>query len=87
MSTSTPATHTGAAATAPAGYGLAVTPSDSTVLPFCRALYIGGGGNLTVRDINDTVLYSNVQAGSILPIQVDQVRATGTTATNIVALY
>jgi hypothetical protein len=87
MSTSTPAVHTGAAATAPAGYGVAVTPSDSTVLPMTRALYVGTAGNVRVDDINDTVTYTNVQAGSILPVQVSRVRATGTTASNIVALY
>jgi hypothetical protein len=87
MSTSTPATHTGAAATAPAGYGVAVTPSDSVVIPMTRALYVGVGGNVRVTDINDNVTYANVPSGSILPVQVSKVFATSTTATSIVALY
>lgn len=87
MSTTTPATHTGAAATAPAGYGVAVTPSDSVVIQMTRALYVGVGGNIRVTDINDNVTYVNVPSGSILPIQVSKVLATSTTATNIVALY
>jgi hypothetical protein len=87
MSTSTPATHTGAAATAPAGYGVAVTPSDSVVIPMTRALYVGVGGNIRVTDINGDVTYANVPAGSILPIQVSRVFATSTTASSIVALY
>ena len=87
MSTSTPATHTGAAATAPAGYGVAVTPSDSVVIPMTRALYVGVGGNIRVTDINDNVTYANVPSGSILPVQVSKVFATGTTASSIVALY
>ena len=87
MSTTTPAVHTGSAATAPAGYGVAVTPSDSTVFYTTRALYVGTGGNLSVEDINGIVAYANVPAGYILPVQVKAVRATGTTATNIVALY
>ena len=87
MSTSTPATHTGAAATAPAGYGVAVTPSDSVVIPMTRALYVGVGGNVRVTDINDNVTYANVPSGSILPVQVSKVFATGTTASSIVALY
>jgi hypothetical protein len=87
MSTSTPATHTGAAATAPAGYGVAVTPSDSVVIPMTRALYVGVGGNVRVTDINDNVTYDNVPSGSILPIQASKVLATGTTASRIVALY
>ena len=87
MSTSTPATHTGAAATAPAGYGVAVTTSDSVVIPMTRALYVGVGGNIAVTDINDNVTYVNVPSGSILPVQVSKVLATGTTASSIVALY
>jgi hypothetical protein len=87
MSTSTPATHTGAAATAPAGYGVAVTPSDSVVIPMTRALYVGVGGNIRVTDINDNVTYANVPSGSILPVQVSRVFATSTTAGSIVALY
>jgi hypothetical protein len=87
MSTSTPAVHTGAAATAPAGYGVAVTPSDATVLPMTRALYVGSTGNVAVEDINGTVTYVSVQAGSILPVQVSRVLATNTTASSIVALY
>lgn len=87
MSTTTPAVHTGSAATAPAGYGVAVTPSDSTVFYNTRALYIGTGGNVTVEDINGIVTYANVPSGSVLPVQVKAVRAANTTATNIVALY
>jgi hypothetical protein len=87
MSTTTPAVHTGSAATAPAGYGVAVTPSDSTVFHTTRALYVGSGGSLAVQDINGTVTYANVPAGYILPVQVKAVLATGTTASSIVALY
>jgi len=87
MAISTPAEHTGAASTAPAGYGLPVTPSDTTVLYTTRALYVGSAGNVAVADLNGNVTYSNVGAGSILPIQVTKVLATGTTAANIVAMY
>jgi hypothetical protein len=87
MSTSTPATYTGAAATAPAGYGVAVTLSDSEVIPMTRALYVGVGGNIKVTDINGDVTYANVATGCVFPIQVSKVFATGTTASSIVALY
>jgi hypothetical protein len=74
-------------ATAPAHGAFPVTPNDGTFIPVSRALYIGGTGDLTVRMADDqTVLFTAVPVG-IFPIQVDQVRATGTTATNIVALY
>jgi hypothetical protein len=71
----------------PARYGLAVTPSDVTVLNPTRALYIGTTGNLTVRMYGgqNNVTFTTVPVG-IFPIQVDRVLATGTTASNIVAL-
>lgn len=73
----------------------AVTPHDvNEVLDgnsetFPRALYIGGAGNLTVdmADGDTDVAFLGVQQGQILDIQVSRVKATGTTATNIVALF
>ncbi len=66
---------------------VAVTTSDATVLPVTRGLYIGVTGNLAVRMPDGmSVTFANVPVG-VFPIQVDQVLATGTTATNIVALY
>ena len=80
-------TYRTADATAPAGSAFACVPSDSTVLPTTRGLYVGGGGNVVVVMANDenTVTFTNVLAGSILPIQVIKVMAA-TTATNIVVL-
>lgn len=71
-----------------AAHGAAlVTPSDATVIPVCRALFVGTSGNLNVHMADgQTVLFSNVPAG-IFPIQVDMVLSTSTTASNIVALY
>lgn len=66
----------------------AVTLSDSTKLAPTRALYIGGSGNLKVTMAYGTdVTFSGLSAGSILPIQVTKVWATGSTATLVVALY
>lgn len=73
----------------PAEFATAVTPSDSTDLTqVARALYIGTGGNVNV-DTPDgaTILFSNVQTGSILPVRVKRVRVASTTASNIVALF
>ena len=68
---------------------LAVTPSDSAAQPICRALYVGGAGNITGRLAFDTVdtVFSGIPAGSVLPLQFKLIKATGTTATNMVALY
>lgn len=66
----------------------AVTPSDSTDLAApARALYVGGSGNVKINDSgNGAVTFYGVAAGSILPVMARRVYATGTTATNIVAL-
>lgn len=75
--------------TSPASNAVAVTPHDSTNLSdVCRALYIGTAGNMAVVTADGaTVLFSNVPAGSIIPIAVSRVNSTNTTASAIVALY
>jgi hypothetical protein len=72
----------------PARRAVAVTPSDSSQLPFVtRWLYIGTAGDLAiVTDEGDTVILRNVPAGTWQYLMVRQVRATGTTAENIVAM-
>lgn len=79
---------------APSRRALAVVPSDTVdylsdagqVVP--KGLYIGSAGNVRVRPVDDTttVDFLNVPAGTILPVRARRVLATGTTATNIVAL-
>lgn len=71
----------------PAGAAAAVTPSNTTVLPETRGLYVGGTGDVAVvMRSGDAVTFRSVQAGTLIPIRVRQVRATGTTASGIVAL-
>lgn len=67
----------------------AVTPSDSTPLgQVTRALYIGGAGNVTlITYAGNTVAFESVPVGTVIQIRTSQVKATGTTATNILALY
>ena len=67
-----------------------VAPSDNADLPRIGAqLYVGGAGNVRVILSGDTtpVTFSGAQAGSYHPIYVNRVLNTGTTATNILALY
>ena len=69
----------------------AVTPNDTNALTRGKTavLFVGGAGAITCRfsgEDADTVL-TGVTAGSLLPIEVTHIRATGTTATNMVALY
>jgi hypothetical protein len=73
---------------APATSLVLVTPSDSTVLN-CRALYVGGAGNIAIMASRDSaaVTLSGVPAGTVLPISASKVMSTNTTATLIVALF
>jgi hypothetical protein len=81
------AAYRSADATVSAHGSATITPSDATVFPVCRELYVGVAGDLTVRMADGmTQLYTAAYAG-YHPLQVDMVLATGTAATNIVALY
>jgi hypothetical protein len=75
--------------TAPARDAAAIVPSDAldlAVLP--RALFVGQTGDVAARLAGgQTVIFRNVQAGSVLPVRVARLNATGTTATDIVALW
>ena len=69
--------------------GVSVTPNDSTSLSkVTRGIYLGGSGDVvvTMADGMD-VTFKSLAAGVIHPISVTKVKATGTTATNIVAVY
>lgn len=75
----------------PASYTSAttVTPSDTATLRGVVGLYIGGAGAVSVvmaGEGNTPAVFSAVPAGTILPIAVKQVKATGTVATLILAL-
>ncbi len=68
----------------------AVSPTpDTDITPRnIRALYVGGAGNVAViTSKGETVTFSSVQTGTVLPIRVRQVLSSGTSATNILALY
>ena len=82
-------THNNADHTAPAKGAFVVAPNDTLDLPGCnRALYVGTKGDVHVIMCDGTdVTFYNVQVGSVLPIRVTRVYNTGTTASNILALY
>jgi hypothetical protein len=51
-------------------------------------VYVGTGGNVAVTTPQgDQVTFVNLPAGGVIPVQVLQVLATGTTATNLVRIY
>lgn len=81
--------------TGPVVGGFAVTPNntlvytnDGTTPPVTRSLWVGGSGDVAVVTIDDSAItFKGVGAGTLLPIRVKQVKATGTTATDIVGVY
>ncbi len=68
---------------------LAVTPDDNTDLSeVSRALYIGGTGDVAVQmKDGSTGTFVGVPGGIMLPLRASRVLATGTTATNILAVF
>ena len=73
---------------APYERGEAATPHDTNELTLAsRAIYVGGAGALALVLVSgDAVTLSGVPAGTMLRVRAKQVKSTGTTATNIVAL-
>lgn len=78
----------------PAVHAFAVTPSDDTVFPtptrFIWTGAVSGTASIAVLLAGDDepVTLTNVQAGTLLPISVQKVLATGTAGvSNLVGLY
>jgi len=76
----------------------AVTPSNTVDIPSVSTqdgtgnngcvLYVGGDGDVRVTTAGgDTVTFVGLSAGTFVPVQVIRVWATGTNATDIVALW
>lgn len=73
----------------PARSAFAITPNDAATLPVVpRAIYVGTGGTLTLRalDSSGDVMFKNVVAGQVLDVRASHVRATGTTAADLIGL-
>jgi hypothetical protein len=74
---------------APAEDCFAISPSDVADLPRAtKAIYIGQAGDVALIPVrgNVPVVFKKVIAGTILDVRVRAVRATGTTATDLVGL-
>lgn len=70
--------------------GAAITTSDTVNLTTrpCRGIYVGGAGNMVVVMADGVAItLTGVTAGTIYALRAQRVNATGTTATNLVALY
>lgn len=66
----------------PAFSGFSIIPGDNLDLPeTTRAVYVGQGGDLAVVMVSGaSLVLADVPAGSLLPLRVSRVLATGTTA-------
>jgi len=75
-----------------------ITPSDTAIIPNVSTqdgsgnngcvLFIGTGGDIKVKTAGgDEVTFTNVADGTFFPVQVVRVFATGTTASEIIALW
>ncbi len=63
-------------------YSQTDNPSNGCVL------FAGGAGDIDLITVDgDTVLFKGIVAGQFLPVQVKRVKATNTSATDIVALW
>lgn len=67
----------------------AVTPHNTNELSYVtRAIYVGGAGDLAVTMVDGgEVTFVAIPAGTVLPIRVKVVKATGTDASSIIALW
>ena len=72
----------------PAVHGFAITPNDGTnIAEITRALYVGTGGAVSlVLASGAEIVLSGVQGGTLLPLRVQRIKATGTTAAALVGL-
>lgn len=64
--------------------------SDSVIFPDpTRSIFVGGAGNLKVLLAGDPapITLTGIAAGSQLTVAVVQIFSTGSTATNVVALF
>lgn len=76
---------------APSGDVIAITLDTNFKYP-CKALWVGSAGNVSlITYAGQTVVFTGVAAGTILPIRATQVTTTNTTVTspgtNILALF
>lgn len=72
----------------PATTGFAVTPADGTDLPeVTRAIYVGTSGDVAaVLASGAELIFTGVAGGTVLPVRLRRIKATGTTAGTLVGL-
>jgi hypothetical protein len=65
----------------------AITPGTA-LLSESQALYVGTGGDAVITLASgERVTFKNLVSGSVYPLSVMQIDTSGTTATDLIALY
>ncbi|AKM09228.1 spike base protein, RCAP_Rcc01079 family [Croceicoccus naphthovorans] len=75
-------------ANSPSRAPFAIQPDDNASLPAIpKGIYVGSGGDVTLRgmDSDADVTYRNLPDASYIAVRASHVRATGTTATDLIA--
>lgn len=75
---------------APATRAVPVVPHDSNAIAdIPKALFVGTGGAIVMRGVAGGAdqVWKNVPSGAVVPFRAQYVRATGTSAADILALY
>lgn len=77
-----------------ANAAIAITPANGAPITDANGnviqplLFVGGVGNVVVMTATgQSVTFTGVTAGTLLPVMVSQVQSTGTTATAIIGIY
>ena len=73
----------------PARHAFVVTPhATNEIDPLPKAIFIGTGGNIVGRPVASTVdvTFKNLASGQILDVRLQYIRASGTTAADLVGL-
>lgn len=73
----------------PSRVAFAFSPNDLIAIdPIPKAIFVGTGGTIVGRSVDATadVTFLNLQPGQILDVRLEYIRATGTTAGNLVGL-
>lgn len=65
-----------------------ITPSDTTDLAeACWAIYVNVSGDIRIKTLRGTIVTLSAVPVGVLPVGASRVYATGTTASNLLAVY
>jgi hypothetical protein len=73
----------------PARHAFAITPHASNAIdPLPKAVFVGTGGTIVGRPVGSSadVTFKNLAGGQMLDVRLQYIRASGTTAADIVGL-